>query len=464
MKLLVVSDDPKLFQKIEGDLRSCDEDLEVLSAPSGEEGIAVLETEPDIDILLTDVSLPGIDGIEVIRRTSEKWPRIRTAAMTAFASSELKSLALDVGALRLLEKPLAPDALRELMHELAAADTGWSGEVHDLDIFDLTQLFLVTRKSNTVRVDSRDGSGILIFDAGTIAHASTPNAQGAAALHEMIGWDGGRFEQISNSDVDYPRNVTLPATQIMLEAACLCDEERAGTNLIDRFSARRAQPRSLQHTEALAGANEGDDSVRAGFSRPTEAIAGEHALDESHPFSDSKVEMKAQVGRATPVATDQSHRRAKSRDVDEVKYGADQPPLAVPQRLQETQSVDLSLSELAEFVRLVESARENLLMQDRAELDAWYYRHGPEETQRYSELTRRAFHRVYRRMETMGLSTTVQELQDLHSARARCELLAALLDKFSADIEQSVQDRSKRPESEVEDTDWSILCDDEGVS
>lgn len=233
MKILIVEDEPELLQNIAAYLMTSEE-IEVRMALSGEKALAFLESENSIDVLLTDVRLPGIDGIEVVRRTVQGWPNVKIVVMTAFGSPDTKTRALRDGALRFIEKPLDMENLKSILKEVNQPRRGWSGAVCDLDIFDLTQLFLMTRRNRTVRVESHNNSGILAFEAGTLTHASTRGQQGAPAFCEMIGWDGGAFEQISNGDVDHKPNINIPTTRLMLEAARLRDENADRTLLEDR--------------------------------------------------------------------------------------------------------------------------------------------------------------------------------------------------------------------------------------
>ncbi|MEN8163467.1 MAG: hypothetical protein ABFS37_05005 [Acidobacteriota bacterium] len=148
------------------------------------------------------------------------------------------------------------------------------------------------------------------------------------------------------------------------------------------------------------------------------------------------------------------------REIDEERHDSrpspppDQPPVT------EVPAVQLESALFVQFVRLVEAVREGLLMQHRAELDAWYYRQGTEQTQRYIEAERRALGRLYQWMAANGLMTIVNELQELPSTEARCERLTELLDHLSAGLSTS---KSSECQSSESDIDWSILEEDGGA-
>ncbi len=99
VKVLIIEDEHELLNNLASYLASFDEEFEVLTAPSGEEGLATLAADPGINLLLTDVRLPGIDGIEVVRRTVEQWPEVRIVVENAVGSSGLRRSAMSEGAL-----------------------------------------------------------------------------------------------------------------------------------------------------------------------------------------------------------------------------------------------------------------------------------------------------------------------------------------------------------------------------
>ena len=77
----------------------------VLQAKNGQEGIKLAKSE-DIDLILCDIQLPGISGLEVLERIQKNRPNIAVVMMTAFGSVEKAVKALKLGAVEFLEKPL----------------------------------------------------------------------------------------------------------------------------------------------------------------------------------------------------------------------------------------------------------------------------------------------------------------------------------------------------------------------
>lgn len=102
-KVLVIDDDPDQRLIIEKTLET--EGLEVRSAPDGHEGIdAAREWEPDLVIL--DIMMPRLDGIEACRLIREANRDVRIFMLTALGDEQNKVSALDSGADEYLTKPV----------------------------------------------------------------------------------------------------------------------------------------------------------------------------------------------------------------------------------------------------------------------------------------------------------------------------------------------------------------------
>ncbi len=90
----------------------------VLTAPSGEEIKALLTTySGNIDLLLTDVVMPGMSGPELVRIVRERWPKIRVLYMSGYADDEIEDLDRDAG---FLQKPFTPSDLTAKIAEMLA--------------------------------------------------------------------------------------------------------------------------------------------------------------------------------------------------------------------------------------------------------------------------------------------------------------------------------------------------------
>ncbi len=109
-RILVIDDDHSLREVVSFILDAAGH--EVLAASDGQEGLALLEQEPDL--VITDVRMPGIDGIEVLRCIREESATISppVIVLTAHGTVEQAVEAMQLGAFTYLLKPFARDELR----------------------------------------------------------------------------------------------------------------------------------------------------------------------------------------------------------------------------------------------------------------------------------------------------------------------------------------------------------------
>jgi DNA-binding NtrC family response regulator len=86
------------------------EGYELKMAKNGQEGIKMLEEE-SFDLVLTDLKMPNMDGIEVLGTIKEKWPKTDVVIVTGYQTVETAVKAIKLGAFDYIEKPFTPDTL-----------------------------------------------------------------------------------------------------------------------------------------------------------------------------------------------------------------------------------------------------------------------------------------------------------------------------------------------------------------
>lgn len=112
-KILIVDDEERVVQSIAGVLE--DEGFQVTKAKSGEEAIKLFQQE-DPDITLLDIWMPGMDGIEVLKRLKWISPDCQVIMISGHATISTAMTAVKLGAFDFIEKPLSLDALLMTIH------------------------------------------------------------------------------------------------------------------------------------------------------------------------------------------------------------------------------------------------------------------------------------------------------------------------------------------------------------
>jgi two-component system NtrC family response regulator len=108
-RILVVDDDESLRRVTQVQLEQ--EGYEVATAPNATEALAALEKAP-YDLVITDLKMPGLTGVDLLRRVRQDYPEILVIVVTAYGTVESAVEAMKLGAYDYLTKPVNPDALR----------------------------------------------------------------------------------------------------------------------------------------------------------------------------------------------------------------------------------------------------------------------------------------------------------------------------------------------------------------
>lgn len=96
-----------------------DRGYDVITAENGAEGLAQIQREPRLSIVITDIRMPGIDGWELARRAKAVRPDIKVLYVTGYAGERLPA---DAPAGRLLRKPWRADEFYRCVEELIDPD------------------------------------------------------------------------------------------------------------------------------------------------------------------------------------------------------------------------------------------------------------------------------------------------------------------------------------------------------
>ena len=109
--LLIVDDDEGMRDTLTAILRR---EYTVLTAPTGEAGLETL-ARVDVDLMILDVRLPSMNGLEVLKIVKEQHPQIEVTVISAVSEVETAVQAIKQGAYHFITKDFEYDALRSLV-------------------------------------------------------------------------------------------------------------------------------------------------------------------------------------------------------------------------------------------------------------------------------------------------------------------------------------------------------------
>jgi len=117
-------------------LRSCrrvfaKEDVTIETAGSGEEGLAKARSA-DFDVVVTDLKMPGLSGVDVLRTLRKERPSVVVVIFTGYANVETAREALKNGAFDYIPKPFTPDEIKDVVRNAIKARSSAETKMIDL--------------------------------------------------------------------------------------------------------------------------------------------------------------------------------------------------------------------------------------------------------------------------------------------------------------------------------------------
>ena len=101
-------------------------------ARDGEELLAYLDSRPHPDVVITDLAMPQMDGLDAISRIRQRFPELRILVVSASETAEFVKRAVDNGANGYLMKGATPDELQRALQQIVRTGTYFSSSVAQL--------------------------------------------------------------------------------------------------------------------------------------------------------------------------------------------------------------------------------------------------------------------------------------------------------------------------------------------
>jgi DNA-binding response OmpR family regulator/predicted regulator of Ras-like GTPase activity (Roadblock/LC7/MglB family) len=225
MKKVLIVDDEKLFlSSLSEGLRQFANEFQTLTAENGRQAVLTLETE-EIDLLVTDLRMPRMDGFELIAYVSKNFPNLPIIVITAFGTDQIENKIKDF-TIGYIEKPIDfqnfVEQIRIVLAEIAF------GSFQGITLLGFLQLIEIERKSCTVIVESNGRVGAMYFISGKFVGAEMENLSGTDAAYEILNWENVKID-VGSPPRKADQKVSLSITNLLLDAAKARDE----SNLVD---------------------------------------------------------------------------------------------------------------------------------------------------------------------------------------------------------------------------------------
>ena len=230
MKQILIVDDEQPFLLSLQEGLSDQANYQVKTALNGQEALDILKTEK-IDLLVTDLKMPVLDGFGLLAQMSGKYPGIPVIVMTAFGTEEIEQRLKKIDNFYYLEKPLDLELLVETIDQ--ALQAGERSIIRGINMAAFLQLVQLEKKTCTLKIKSGAETGYLYIDQGNLMTAETGSLVGEEAAFKIVCWQNPEIEMEAVCRKK-EQQINLSIEMLLLEAFRLEDEQKE--------AARQGQP------------------------------------------------------------------------------------------------------------------------------------------------------------------------------------------------------------------------------
>ncbi len=118
LKVLVIDDHPLVKEGVSAALESLADKVTVMAARDAEQGLALAAENPDLDLVLLDLALPGMSGFNLIGKLHERLPSLPVVVLSALEDPENVRHAINAGAMGFVPKSAATRVLIEVLQQV----------------------------------------------------------------------------------------------------------------------------------------------------------------------------------------------------------------------------------------------------------------------------------------------------------------------------------------------------------
>lgn len=200
---------------------------EILTANTARRALTLLETE-QIRLLICDLKMPRIDGLQMLAIVRRRFPELRTVVLSALEDEEYRSRAYALGVdLFWLKAEMQRNSklFNECLESLLGRDSssGFRG-IQSKSLMDIIQMECLSRSSTVLRITRGPLVAKLWIQNGDLIDAEAEGTRGEAAFRRILSWKSGTFENLP-PEPDHARNITKPVNALLLETAQDMDEQ-----------------------------------------------------------------------------------------------------------------------------------------------------------------------------------------------------------------------------------------------
>lgn len=254
-KVLIVDDEEDMLWMLQRNLDNGIPNIETFAAQSGNEALDILK-ETDIDLVITDINMPGMSGLELLTEVNNRWKNTKVIIMTAYPSNAFANKAKKEGAVKFVEKPFDINDMRTIVENALEGDVVSQHSRGGIALVDIIHFNGLAKSTSALKISTPDQKGMIYFREGKVVHASFGEESGDAAFFKILEVEGAELQNLSGIE---PPTVSMGKSveSLMLEAAVMKDEEEvkrtSGMNALSSRTEQKSPFSSSHHNQAPAG-------------------------------------------------------------------------------------------------------------------------------------------------------------------------------------------------------------------
>src|SRR5882762_473759 len=173
-KILLVDDDEDLLDLYKEILSQLPSRPEIFTSSAGARAIAMMESEP-FTILVTDLNMPKMDGLQVLSIVRRKYPELRTVVLTSVMDEQFRSRVYSLGVDLFWQKPGSGEEIKQFLdciESLLGRETqsGFRG-VQSKSLVDIIQLECISNNSIVLKITNGALTGKIWINNGEVIDA-----------------------------------------------------------------------------------------------------------------------------------------------------------------------------------------------------------------------------------------------------------------------------------------------------
>ena len=366
-EVLIVDDEESFVLSLADGLSVYKKYFNLRTAPNGAEAVKILKLS-SIDLVITDLSMPKMDGFELLAYMNRNYPKIPVILMTAYGTPKIEEIVSNMGIFRYLEKPLDINVVADNIFDALGINISTSDIKvqipEQLKKGDATYISAAFLKGATIDERAKLKAQNILGTEETSKTVATFGSRSSISLDSLK-----KFKETTSYKKEQPdkkvvvnevnRTAEIQEKKAILEAKAKAEAERFAREEAERKAKEAEQRAEKERQEALAR----EEAIKKA---KAEADAEKRAKKEELARQEAERKAKEAEERARQEVLAREEAERKAREAEEIAERARQEVLA----REEAERKAREAEQRAEKARQEAFAREEAIKKERARAEA----------------------------------------------------------------------------------------------